>query len=130
MPRTALAVAGLAALLAAPASPASAAVGTPGPFAGVLRQSEWRTHVYDNNPTRSDCLQIVSLYTVSLDHVPATDRLTLTVGGVSGSVTSSGGHAEISLVRSWCTSFTVTVSGTAVRDVSAYTVNVTRNSPA
>lgn len=120
MRKTALAATGLAVLLA---SPVSAAGGT-GPFTGTVRQNQTRTHQYDNNPLNNPCIQIVTTYTVSLDYLPTTDTLTLSVGSLSA--TGTGGHASLSFQASWCTSFAIKVTGTSVERVASYTVTVSR----
>jgi len=121
MIRTALATAGIVAFLAAPAS---AAQGSTGPFTGVIRENQVKTHRYDNNPLNQACIQVMQTYTVTLTYAPTTDALTLSVG--SQSVTGSNGTASLSFERSYCTSFDVKVTGTSVESVAQYTVTVTR----
>ena len=118
MRRTALSALGLVAVLTAPA----VAVGTPGPFAGVVAQGETRSHLYDNNPTRADCIQLVVPYTVALTYAPPTDTLTLDVG--LASVTGVNGSARLSFYGSYCTSFPIGVRGTSVGVRAAYVVSV------
>lgn len=123
MRKTALAAAGIAVLLS---TPASAAQGSSGPFSGVIRQNQVRTHHFDNNPLGLHCQQVMTTYTVSLAHTPTTDVLTLSVGSLSA--TGSNGTATLTLDRSYCTAFDIKVSGTSVDTVSQYTVTVTRGS--
>lgn len=121
--KTALATAGIVALLS---GPAYAAQGSSGPFTGVIRQNQVKTHHYDNNPLNMACPQVMATYTVTLAYTPTTDALTLTVGGTS--VTGSDGTATLTLERSYCTAFDIKVTGTSVATVSQYTVTVTRGS--
>ena len=117
-----LAAAGLAAVLSAPA----AAAGTPGPFAGVVQQGQTRTHAFDNS-LGQPCIHLMTWYTVRLAYSPPVDRLTLTVDGVS--VNGSNGGAALALYRSYCTTLSISVTGTSVTGPAAtYTVTVTRDS--
>ena len=109
---------GLALALAAPAS---AARGT-GPFAGTLGQGGVAQHTYDNNPAKTDCIQLAADYSVTLAYAPASDVLTLTVDGVS----ASGNGATLVAHKGVCTEFGITVTGTSVASTAAYTVVVTR----
>lgn len=112
---------GLALAATVLATPAVAADGT-GPYAGVLRQGESRTHVYDNNPSGNPCVDIVATYTVSLRHVPVTDTLTLSVG--AGQVQTVNGGASVTFTQGVCARFTMTVGGAAVADRAAYVLTV------
>lgn len=125
MIKTALATAGVLALLS---GPAYAAQGSSGPFSGVVRQNQARTHRYDNNPLGLACPQVMTSYTVSLAYTPTTDVLTLSVGSLSA--TGSGGQASLSFEGSYCTAFDIRVTGTSVDTVAQYTVTVTRGSNA
>ena len=118
------AAAGLVTALAAPA-PASAATGTPGPFAGAVRQGQTVRHDYDNNPGGNPCVDIVARYTVTLAYAPATD--TLTLAAVDQTATGRNGLASVSVVQGVCAAFPVTVTGTSVAGTAAYTVTVTRD---
>jgi hypothetical protein len=119
---TMLSAAGLAAVLAAPA----VAAGTPGPFVGTVAQGQTKTHLYDNNPTKSDCIQLAVPYTVSVTYAPSSDTLTLSVGSLTA--TGSNGSARLSFVGSTCTSFAVSVTGTSVARTAAYVVTVSSGS--
>ena len=121
MRNTVLSALGLVAVLAAPA----VAVGTPGPFAGVARQGTTTAHAYDNNPSGGPCPQVMVGYTVRLTWAPPTDTLTLSAFGVS--TTRSGGVTTLNTVRSYCTSFSLAVTGTSVANAAAYTLTVTRD---
>ena len=121
MTKTLLAAAGITALLAAPAG---AAQGSSGPFSGVIRQNQVKTHHYDNNPLNQACPQVMTTYTVTLTYTPPTDSLTLSVGSLSA--TGSGGSASLSFEGNYCTEFDIKVSGTSVDTVAHYTVTVTR----
>lgn len=125
MSRRAVTVLALAALAT---TPAYAAQGTAGPFPGVVRDGETRTHVFDNDPLGSGCPHVMTTYTVSLAYAPGSDVLTLAVG--TAGVTGSAGQASLSLAASWCTRFSVHVTGTDVRAAAGYVVTVTRNGPA
>lgn len=107
------------------AGPAGAA-GTTGPFTGVVRQGDTRTHTYDNNPSNSHCIQLATDYTVTLTYAPASDVLTLSALGKT--VTGTGGVATLTGTSGWCTRFTITVTGTSVASTAPYTVTVTRGS--
>jgi hypothetical protein len=109
---------GLAALLATPA------VADTGPFTGTVRQGQTRHHHYDNNPQHNPCPAVVVFYTVSLTYTPATDTLTLEAGGQTA--TGSGGSASVSFEASYCTAFTISVTGTSVAAIASYTVTVSR----
>ena len=122
MRKTALSALGLVTVLAAPA----AAAGTPGPFAGVLRQGQSNAHAYDNNPTNDPCPHVMVGYTVRLTWAPPTAALTLSAFGVS--TTRTGGAASLYSVRSYCTAFPIGVTGTQVPDAAVYTLTVTRES--
>lgn len=119
---SALAAAGLVTALAVPAS---AATGTPGPFAGAVRQGQTVRHDYDNNPGGNPCVDIVARYTVTLAYAPATD--TLTLAAVDQAATGRNGLASVSVVQGICAAFPVTVTGTSVAGTAAYTVTVTRD---
>lgn len=121
MIKTALATAGIVALLSAPAY---AAQGSSGPFSGVVRQNQVRTHHFDNNPAGLACPQVMTSYTVSLAYTPTSDALTLSVG--SASVTGSDGQASLTVEGSYCTAFPIKVTGTSVDTVAHYTVTVSR----
>ena len=121
MTRTLTTAAAAVALLA---SPAGAATGTPGPFAGVVRQGETRTHWFDNNPLDQPCPNPMTTYVVALHYTPTTDVLTLSVG--STTVTGSGGGASIGFVGNWCTAFDIRVGGASVANVAVYRVTVTQ----
>jgi hypothetical protein len=123
MTKTMLAAAasGLVVLLAAPAS---AAQGSSGPFSGVIRQNQTKTHRYDNNPLGMACPQVMTTYTVTLTYTPPTDTLTLSVGSLSA--TGSNGTASLSFEGSYCTAFDIKVTGTSVGTAAQYTVNVSR----
>ena len=116
-------VAALAAVALA-AAPASAARGTPGPFPGAVRHGETRTHAFDNDPLDQGCPQVMTTYTVTLSYAPPTDVLALYVGTFG--VTGHDGRASLSLTASWCTSFDLRVTGTAVGATAGYIVNVVR----
>ena len=117
-----LAALGLVSALALPAS-AGPGVATTGPFAGTVTQGQTQTHSYNNNPSNQNCLQYAVWYTVSLAHVPATDRLTLSVDGAY-TATSSGGGTAVTFQRGPCTAFTISVTGTSVADSATYAVTV------
>jgi len=125
MVKTALATAGVVALLGAPA-PAYAAQGSSGPFSGVVRQNQVRTHRFDNNPLGLACPQVMTSYTVSLAYTPTTDALTLSVGSLSA--TGGNGTASLTVEGGYCTSFDIKVTGTSVDTAAQYTVTVTRGS--
>lgn len=118
MRKTALSALGLVAVLSVPA----VAVGTPGPFAGVVTAGQTKSHLYDNNPTNSACIQIVVPYTVTLAYAPPTDTLTLSAGGVTA--TGANGRATVSFWSGYCTSFGITVSGDSVLHTAGYVVSV------
>lgn len=119
------ATAGIVALLG---SPAYAARGSAGPFSGVIRQNQFRTHQLDNNPAGLACPQVMTTYTVSLAYTPATDVLTLSVGTLSAA--GSNGQASLTFEGSYCTAFPIKVSGTSVDTVAHHTVTVTRGGSA
>jgi hypothetical protein len=121
MRATAFAGLGLAAVLTVPAA---AVTGSPGPFAGVLRQGETKTYVYDNNPTREQCVTLATAYSVGLTYAPPSDTLTITANGITR--TATGGGTTISFVSGFCTSFTITVTGTSVGTVAPFAVTVSR----
>ncbi|HWL36980.1 MAG TPA: hypothetical protein VNQ77_12375 [Frankiaceae bacterium] len=121
MIKTALATAGIVALLSAPAH---AAQGSSGPFTGHVRQNQVRTHRFDNNPLGLACPQVMTSYTVSLAYTPTTDALTLSVGSLS--TTGSNGTASLTVEGSYCTQFDIKVAGTSVDTVAHYTVTVSR----
>lgn len=123
MRTTTLSALGLVAVLSAPA----AAAGTPGPFPGVVRQGQTNAHAYTNNPANQPCIQMMTTYSVMLTYTPPTDVLTLGVG--TAQVTGRNGVAQLTRSASWCTAFTVTVTGTSVESAAAYVVNVTRATP-
>ncbi len=106
----------------------SPTVGSSGPFAGTVKQGETDTYTYNNNPLNNPCIQVMTTYTVTLTHTPATDDLTLTVKGQS-SATGGDGFTAITVDGSWCTSFGISVTGTDVALVSAYEVSVVRHAP-
>lgn len=112
----------LAAALLALSLPAALAAPGPVPGAGTLRQGETDLHHYDNNPTKGDCVQMATTYTVTLTYAPAGDVLTLSAGGKTA--TGSGGAASVSFQAGVCTSFDVRVTGTQVADTAAYAVSV------
>ena len=121
MTKTLLAAVGAVAVLAAPAT---AAQGSSGPFTGVIRQGQTKTHSYDNNPLNMNCPAVMTSYTVTLTYTPTTDTLTLSVGTLSA--TGSNGTATLSFERSYCTAFDIKVTGTSVASTAHYTVNVSR----
>ena len=121
---TTLAALGAAALLAVPAD--AAPLGSPGPFAGQVRQGQTKIHTYDNDPLDQPCPQIVTYYRVALSFVPASDTLTLRAGAFA--VTASGGGAAVTVSGSPCTEFDIAVTGTAVADTATYVVTVTKDS--
>lgn len=105
---------------------AFAALGTPGPFVGVVQQGQSVSHAFSNDPPAADCLHVMTYYTVILRYQPASDRLTVSVPG-KGSVTGAAGSAYLSFPASMCTSFTVTVTGTSVASLATYEVLVVSN---
>ncbi len=121
---TILTTALLAVLLAVPAT---LAAGTPGPFFGVVADGETNAHEFDNNPTGSPCAQVMATYTVTLSAQPPTNTLVLSVGDRQSSTTA--GVTAVSFADSWCTSFTITVTGADVEAFAAYEVTVTRTLP-
>ena len=121
MTKTLLAAVGAVAILS---GPATAAPGSTGPFSGVVRQNQTKTHQYDNNPLNNPCQQVITTYTVSLTYTPTSDVLTLSVGSLSA--TGSNGSASLSFEANYCTSFEVKVIGTSVQSAAQYTVNVSR----
>ena len=108
----------LTALLASPAAADT------GPFSGTVREDQTRRHRYDNNPQNNPCPQVIAFYTVSLTYAPATDTLTISAGGQTA--TGSGGSASVSFEAPYCTSFTISVTGTSVATIASYTVTVSR----
>ncbi len=119
---TILTTALIAILLALPAT--FAAAGTPGPFVGVVAEGDTTAHAYDNNPTGSPCPQVMATYTVTLSAQPATDTLVLSVGDRESS--TNAGVTGFSFADTWCTSFTIKVTGADVEALAAYEVTVTR----
>ena len=117
MRKTALSALGLVAVLSVPA----VAVGTPGPFAGVVRTGETKSHIYDNNPANLDCIQLAVPYTATLTYAPPTDTLTLSAGGVTA--TGSNGRASVSFWSGSCTSFGIAVTGDSVLHTAGYVVS-------
>lgn len=117
MRKTALSALGLVAVLSVPA----VAVGTPGPFAGVVRAGQTKSHVYDNNPADFNCIHLAVPYTVTLTYAPPTDTLTLSAGGVTA--TGANGRASVSFWSGTCTSFSITVSGDSVLHTAGYVVS-------
>lgn len=93
-----------------------------GPFVGVATPDSTDSYTYDNDPLDWPCIQIARTYTLTLGHAPATDALRLLVGVEF--VDSSGGFAQLEIVRGVCTRFTVVVEGVSVAVASAYTVTV------
>lgn len=106
------------------AVPATLAAGAPGPFVGAVADGDTNAHAYDNNPTGSPCPQVMATYTVSLAAQPATDTLVLSVGERQSS--TNAGVTAFSFADSWCTSFTITVTGADVAALATYEVTVTR----
>lgn len=111
---------GLTAVLALPA----AAAGSTGPFLGQVVQGQTQSHLYNNNPSNDPCLQITATYTVTLRYVPSGDVLTLAAG--TKTATGSNGAASLTFTRGYCTSFSISVTGTSVADAARYVVVVTR----
>lgn len=109
-------------------APATLAVGTTGPYAGVVEQGETKAHHYDNNPSNNPCIEIVRPYTVVLTYAPPTDTLVLSAGGKT-SVGSAGG-ASVTFTSGYCTAFDITVGGMSVGSTAAYTVTVLPGVPA
>lgn len=112
-----------AALTAALAAPALAA-GTPGPFAGQVAQGQTSTHVFDNNPSGQDCIQLAADYTVSLRYAPSSDVLTLQAAEYTA--VGSNGSATLHFTKGVCARFPVQVTGTSVSGTATYVVTVTR----
>lgn len=102
---------------------APSAAALTGPFAGALAQGETDVHRYDNNPTKSPCVDVITTYSVTLSYAPATDALTLSVAGRT--VTATSGVASATFQAGVCTAFDVAVTGTQVETLAAYTVTVT-----
>jgi hypothetical protein len=122
MRKTTLSALGLVGVLAVPA----AAAGTPGPFAGAVLQGGTQTHQYNNNPTGAICPRAPFAniyYTATLRYEPASDVLDLTFGTASAS--GHDGVAYATVVGDYCAAFPITVHGTSVTAVAAYTVSVT-----
>jgi hypothetical protein len=122
MTRTLAAAAAAVAILA---SPAGAVTGTPGPFAGAVRQGDSRTYRFSDVPPDGRCPNPMTWHLVSLAYQPTTDRLTLTAAGVTA--TGGGGGAQVAIYGNWCTSFDVTVTGTSVATAAVFTVSVRRS---
>lgn len=114
--------AGAAALAAVLASPAAADTG---PFTGTVRQGQTQIHHYNNNPKNNACIDVMTNYTVVLQYAPASDTVSLSVG--EQTVAGSNGSAIITVWRSYCTAFDITVIGTRVASFANYTVTVTRD---
>jgi hypothetical protein len=121
--RTTMLALGLAAALGT--VPAEAAIGTPGPFAGAVKQGETRVHVYGNNPTGGECIDLAVPYRVALSTAPTGNVLRLSAGGHT--VYTTGGGAAVTFWSGVCTSFGVEVHGYSVTAVAPYTVTVTRD---
>ena len=100
------------------------ALAATGPFSGSVRQGQTRTHHFDNNEGGSLCPQVMVWYTVELRYTPTSDVLTLSAGGQTA--TGSNGYAVVSFEASYCTSFSISVTGTQVASKADYTVTVTR----
>lgn len=116
IPRVLLGLALLAAL-----APAAAALN--GPYAGVLTQGQTQTFTYSTMPPKGvACVETVTTYTVTLLYAPAGDALTLSVPN-HGS--ASGPGASVGFVSGTCTTFTFSVTGTAVASEAAFDVEVT-----
>ena len=112
-------------LVAALAVPSSAATGTPGPFAGAVKQGQTRTYVYDNNPSGQPCVDLAANYVVTLAYAPPGDKLVLTANGYVGY--GRDGLATIRFQSGVCTAFPIAVTGTQVTAVAAFTVTVSQD---
>ncbi len=111
-----------AALAAVMTVPANAAVGTPGPFPGVLDHGQTRTHHYDNNPGGGSCIDLAVPYTVTLTYAPPTD--TVSLGSGATAVHGVNGRASVSFWAGYCAAFPIEVTGTSVANKAAYVVSV------
>lgn len=102
------------------------AMAATGPFTGSVRQGQTKTHHYSNSSPGELCPQVMVFYTVELTYTPTTDVLTLSAGGQTA--TGSNGYAVVSFEAPYCTSFTISVTGTSVASRADYTATVTRGS--
>lgn len=106
------------------ALPVTAGVQTPGglvgPYAGIIKDGETQSFVYNNNPAGFDCIQIVQPYRVVLR---AVDEGTLRLSVGTYTTTSSDGSAELWFQRGVCTRFVIGVEGIS-GGPTAYTVQV------
>ena len=118
--RTTVLAAALTAALAAPALAAE----TPGPFAGQVSQGQTSTHVFNNNLSGQDCIQLAADYTVSLRYAPSSDVLTLQAAEYTA--VGSNGSATLHFTKGVCARFPVKVTGTSVAGTATYVVTVTR----
>ncbi len=104
--------------------PSATAAGAGPAFADTVAQDETNHHTFTNAPKGSQCIQITASYTIQLTHAPTDAVLTLEAGGSSTNVT--GGTGSLTITKGWCTSFTISVTGTSVEDQAAYALTVTR----
>ena len=114
-------------LLVAPSASAASAVGTGGPFVGLVADGQTNAHLYVTPGPPMDCILPVT-YVVTLTYAPASDVLTLSANGVTDE--GSAGVAQVSFVAACWTQFAVTVSGTEVAFLAAYEVTVGQGGPA
>lgn len=97
-------------------------VGAHEPVSGTVRQGESDSFTIDHQG--EVCLQVITTWTVTLTHEPASDELLLVVTG-QGAVRTEGGFAQVTFTTpTSCAFFMVHVVGVNVQDEARYTLDV------